>query len=85
MKHLKSVEKYSGTLEELAKDIINMRYDSVAEFFEYLSEKLIADSINDYHRGRKQLSNKLLSASEKMLGAKEIMDSIWKICKEHMR
>jgi len=85
MKHPTKVEKYSGSLEELARDIVNMRYDSLAELLGYIEKNLIEDYRNDMKRGREQLSNKLKKAAVEIFFAKGIIDSAWKICKEHMK
>lgn len=37
IKHSKNVEKYNGSLKELAKDIGNMTYDSLALFLKRIS------------------------------------------------
>jgi hypothetical protein len=85
MKHPTKVEKYSGTNRELARDIINMRYDSLAEFFEYLSEELLMDAKNDESLGHKDVTNKLKKLAEDNSKSKEDALSLWKICEKHMK
>lgn len=84
MKHLRYIEDYSKTLRNLARDIVDMRYDSVAEFFGYLAEELSEDAKNDGKRGRTQLSGKLESAARDSLELQKKMLSIWNLCKKHM-
>jgi hypothetical protein len=84
MKHTKKVEKYSGTLKELARDILNMRYDSLAELYKYLSEGLSADAEHDKILGHKQVSRLLKKLSENNLKSEEYARTLWKICKPYM-
>ena len=93
MKHPKTVEKYDGNLEELARDICNLRYDSFSELLEDLANNLYEDSLADADRdslkynGKKriQLSSKLEDVAKKFDEAKKIMYSIWEICKPYTK
>lgn len=84
MVHKTKVEKYNGTLQELAEDICNMRYDALAEFFKQLSVKLEKDSEADYNRNRFKLSLELFNAYSNLFISYKSIDRAWKICKKHM-
>ena len=93
MKHSENIERYQGTLKELARDIVNMRYDSVAKFYEYLAGELKEDSQKDSQRQslkdssqkRTQLSKKLEEVAEDNLEIQKKMLSIWDLCKRYMK
>jgi hypothetical protein len=84
MKHSAKVEKYSGTLRELARDIVNMRYDSFAEFYKYISEELLIDAKHDENLGHKKVSAKLKTISEKNSKLEKEILSLWEICERYM-
>jgi hypothetical protein len=85
MKHPDHVEKYDGTLDDLAKDIGRMRYDSVADFLEYLAKDLQAQADYDKSKERPQLSGTMYDIVDKLLEAKKQMDKAWRICEPYMR
>ena len=85
MKHLKYVENYPGSLYNLAREIVDMRYDSIAELFGHLAEKLLEDAENDRKRGRLQLSSKLESVARDSLEIQKKMLSIWELCKKYIK
>jgi hypothetical protein len=62
VKHPDRVEKYPGSLKEMARDATNMRYDSLAEFVDYMADYLKQDSDADSERGRKKLESKIKKA-----------------------
>lgn len=73
--HDEAVKGYSGTLEELAIDVGNLRYDSLSKFLDALGIKILEDAIKDQARGRKKLYAALkktwLSLSESATAANE--------------
>jgi len=77
MNHPQSVHKYAGTMEELAKDVADLRYDALYDFLQQLSSKLARDSYADRERGRLKLSEELQHAAMSIRNA-------WIICKPHM-
>ncbi|MDP3698083.1 MAG: hypothetical protein Q8R47_00700 [Nanoarchaeota archaeon] len=83
-KHPLLVEKYSGSLEELALDIKNMRYDKVAEFLGYLAAQFKEEADKDSTNQKIKLGSKLYSASEYIFRSQEEIDSAWNICKRYM-
>ena len=71
MTHLENVEKYDGTLEELAVDVANLRYDKIGEFIRHLSNEILNQSLNDK-------SNCLYTSSG-------YLRLVWDICEPYMR
>ncbi|MGB3652319.1 MAG: hypothetical protein WBA41_14040 [Rivularia sp. (in: cyanobacteria)] len=56
MKHKTYIEKYNGSLEALAEDIGNLKYDALADLLKLLSVKLNKDSESDLSRNRVKLA-----------------------------
>lgn len=76
MKHRKELEGYKGTLTELAEELGNLRYDSLAEFLAALSRKIRNDGEKDLSRNRVKLAaflenceKDLASSAENIEGA----------------
>jgi len=84
MTHADSVERYPGTLAELAEELGNLRYDALASFLAALATKLEGDSLADAARGRKQLAVVLKIASSEIAEAAGSIEKAWTICKPHM-
>lgn len=74
----KSEIDYDGGFDKLAEDLGNLRYDSLAEFLNKLSDKLAKDSGADADRKRPQLAKQLLYASR-------YIGNAWKLCEPHMK
>ncbi|MEM7344288.1 MAG: hypothetical protein AAF485_08585 [Chloroflexota bacterium] len=85
MIHLTDVEKFDGTLQALAEDLGDLRYDTLTQFLNLLAEKLAHDAKKDQARQRDQLATALHSCSEKIEAAAADMDQAWKICKPYMQ
>jgi hypothetical protein len=58
MKHPLKIERYNGTMEELARDIADLRYDVFISFFDKLGYELSKDQKKDFNAGRYQVSIK---------------------------
>lgn len=84
MKHPRKVERYSGNLAELAKDVGSMSYDSVAEFLGYLGDDLSRQAKADRARGRPKLASELEASTVKVYETKQRIINAWKICEPHM-
>ena len=84
MQHKEVVEKYDGSLEELANDIGNLRYDSLAEFLRHLSNKIHADSCNDFENCRFKLAQELKQCSYYIGLSKTYINEAWKISEPYM-
>lgn len=85
MKHLETIKKYDGTLKELARDLVNLRYDALATFLEELSTALAEDSVADEKRKRKRLSYCLSVASLDIQCAAYTIKDAWEICKKFIK
>ncbi|MFN8454895.1 MAG: hypothetical protein U0401_09555 [Anaerolineae bacterium] len=79
------IEKYEGTLKELAEDIGNLRYDALTDFLRLLSEKIKSDAIKDQARKRQKLANCLDTCAEKLQKASADINEAWKICEPYMK
>ncbi len=84
-KHPLSVERYPDSLEDLAKDIKNMRYDKFAEFLSYLAKHVKDEADKDLANGKPKLSTKLYLASEYLSLTQERIDSAWKISEPYIK
>ncbi len=84
MTHTDHVERYSGTLAELAAELGDLRYDALAAFLAALAAKLAADSTQDAARGRAKLAAALDAASEAVTDAAGAIGTAWVICEPHM-
>lgn len=84
MIHRSEITNYSGTMEELAEEIGNLKYDALARFLELLAHKIEADGKKDESRGRVQLSGNLYKTAEKLLESKTYIEKAWVICKPYM-
>ena len=92
MKHPKKVEKYPGTNKELAYDILEMDYSSIAEIFGYFvqgfQEQSTADkdrvSFKDSSQKRTQLASALEKLSQSIIVTKNQLDKITTLCKPYM-
>lgn len=62
MKHKSEIDGYS--LEDLAVQVGDLRYDSLMEFLFLLSKKLSEDSLSDQELNRKNLASHLMKSSD---------------------
>jgi len=82
--HPLTVEKYDGTLRELANDIGDLRYDELAVFLKELNDKFLNDSNKDWAGGRRELSTELNRASILLGKSVRPITRAWRICKAYM-
>jgi len=85
MKHPKNIERYPGSLDELARDIGNMHYAFLDEFLQYLADDLKRQAASDREKGRTKLPAELEAAAEQLYAAKRRIDSAAEICKPYMK
>ena len=85
MIHSSEVTNYSGTMEELAEEIGNLKYDALVRFLELLAHKIETDGKKDESRNRVQLSGNLYKTAEKLLESKTYIEKAWVICKPYMK
>jgi hypothetical protein len=57
--HRDNLERFPGTLAELAGELGDLRYDALAGFLQALAAKLAADANADVGRGRPKLAQAL--------------------------
>lgn len=84
MKHTRCVERFDGTMVELAESIGDLYYDSLAEFLDRLSEKLARDAAADAGRNRPRLAKELSDTSRQVQEAAKHVREAWRICAPHM-
>ncbi len=84
-KHPTSVEKYPGSLEDLAIAIGSMRYDKVVDFLGYLAKYAEFEAEKDLAAGKVKLPAELFLASKLLFQAQIIYESAWKISKPYMK
>lgn len=82
-KHPVRVLDYTGTMEQLAEDLGDLRYDTLAHIMTHLSDKLARDAAADSARGRAQLAASLERASALVADVANEIDRTWKICLPH--
>jgi hypothetical protein len=81
MKHTNAVSHFSGNHLQLAEEIGDLYYDSLADLFSKLGEKLERDAASDQKRGRIKLSAELAAAADHLYAASEKIAAAWLICK----
>lgn len=84
MTHRDNIERYPGTLTELASDVGDLRYDALAGFLRALAAKLERDATADAGRGRTRLAARLRGAAAGMAAAAKEIDEAWSISAPHM-
>lgn len=84
MIHKSTVENYTGSMEALAEEIGNLKYDALAAFLALLANKIQYDGEKDKERNRIKLSNNLFQSAEKLKESKVFIDKAWKICEPFM-
>jgi len=85
MKHPSTIEKYQGSLEELATDLGNLRYDALEDFLNLLANKIHLDGNADLGRGRKKLANRLYQAAKQIQSAAQEIQVAWDISEPYMK
>jgi hypothetical protein len=79
MIHKTAIEGH--TLQALANEIGDLRYDALQEFLLCLALKLKKDSLKDRMRGRTKLANQLDEASNNIEKSADSIEKAWVICK----
>jgi hypothetical protein len=82
--HRERVERYPGSLEELASDLGDLRYDALARFLDALASKLARDARGDESQGRPRLAGHLGEAAQTLANAAASVGDTWKICGPRM-
>ena len=84
MIHKELVEKFDGTMAELAEDIGDLRYDALAEFLHLLAQKIEKDGDKDKARGRVKLARELHGCAHDLRLGKIAIDKAWEISEPFM-
>lgn len=84
MKHTTAVPHYNGSHQQLAEEMGDLYYDSLAELLWKLGEKLERDASSDHRRGRLRLSAELAGAADHLYVAAEKIAAAWLICKPYL-
>ena len=71
------------TLEALAKEIANLRYDALTDFVTHLAIEIDKQSAADAGRGRLGLSSMLKLAAQRLANATEHLYVAWQISKPY--
>ncbi|MGK0489555.1 MAG: hypothetical protein ACJAXB_002755 [Candidatus Endobugula sp.] len=82
--HSADIPGYKDNLEHLANLFGDLRYDALADFLLYLSNKIEYDGAKDELRGRAQLASKLAKSGEQLKLAETYIRQAWTICKNRM-
>ena len=82
--HKDRVEKYDGSLKQLAQDVAGLKYDAFNKFLTHLADKIKKDGDKDYKADRKQLGSVLREASSFLNEAKIRISKAWMISKKYM-
>jgi len=85
MKHPSTVEGYPGSLQDLARAIVKMRYDKVEEFGKEFYEALWQEARHDADLNHPQLSRVLVEAARSMEEVNFHIGRAWKLSEPHMR
>ena len=84
MKHTRTVNLYQGTQEQLAEDLGDLYYDTLADFLDLLSKKMARDATADLGRGRPKLAAELDACAQHLDAAAGHIQAAWGICAPHV-
>jgi hypothetical protein len=84
MAHLVDVDRYPGTLTQLAGEVADLRYDALVVFLRSLAARLESDANADADRGRPRLARRLHATARKMMAAATEVEKAWSICAPRM-
>lgn len=84
MKHTEKVSNFVGNNRQLAEEMGDLYYDSLAELLWKLGEKLERDASSDHRRGRMKLTAELAAAADHLYAAAENIAAAWLICKPYV-
>lgn len=83
--HTDNVPNYTGTLDDLATAIGNMRFDALAKFVGLLADELSRQAKSDWDRNRRRLSARLDCAVMDLHDVQYHVADAWKICEPFMK
>jgi len=85
IKHPLRVPGWDKTLEDLAREVSNLRYDRAVEFLNALSSEFRLQSVGDLKRGRPKLAASLTDLADHLDAAREATETAWTISRPHMK
>jgi hypothetical protein len=85
MKHTKQVVNFAGSHEQLATEIGDLYYDSLADLLRKLSDKIETDAQADHGRGRPRLAGELAACAGKLAQSATHIDTAWDICEPQVK
>lgn len=80
MIHKTEVTDYKGSLQDLAEEIGNLRYDALANFLQFFAEKIEQDGLKDESRNRIKLAAHLKNSANHLKESSLEIEKAWKIC-----
>jgi hypothetical protein len=84
MIHRETIDRYPGTLAELAGELGDLRYDALALFLRALARKLEQDAAADAERGRPRLAAALGDGATAVAAAAVAIERAWAISAPRM-
>lgn len=81
--HPTDIIKYQGTMQELARDIADLRYDVLVTFFNNLCYELSKDKEKDFNAGKYQISSLLYDLASICNEGSKLSRKLWAICEKH--
>ena len=85
MIHPKHIDRFNGSLTELAEDLGNLQYDVLAEVLGLLAAKIEQDVTKDSERGRVKLAASLKQCADNLNNAEDAIIQAWAICQPYMK
>jgi hypothetical protein len=83
--HPVELEKYQGTIRQLASELGNLRYDVLVEFIDCLTDEIYGQADADKQKGRKKLAQALRAAAYNLSLSKKELEEAWKISEPFMK
>lgn len=84
MKHTRTVNLYQGTQAQLAENLGDLYYDTLADFLGLWSKKMARDAAADLGRGRPKLAAELDACAQHLDTAARHIQAAWDICAPHV-
>lgn len=84
MKHSSVVPDFDGSHEQLAEQVGDLFYDSLAELLGLMADKIRRDAEADRLRDRTKLAQELTTCAEHLSAASKSISQAWEICEPFM-
>jgi hypothetical protein len=85
MDHPDKLVNYPGTIQQLASELSNLRYDVLVEFLQCLADEMYEQYVSDSKKGRKKLANSLLDCYSDLTHTAVDVKKAWEISKPFMK